>query len=328
MLSIRNLRARHVQVDDLDLDAGDCFTVMGPSGSGKSLMLRAVADLDPALNPGAVYVVEGVYIAEQDAMADKDQNNASYKRVQTLGAQGTNLVVTGQTERGTPAIAAWADHGLGADQPDPGVGVTMYDLPADGVVFAGSNVLDNGDGTYTYYYAIENLSSDRGAQALRVPIPAGANVSNLYFNDVDYHSGEPYDNTDWSASVEVGEVVFRSPATFDEDPNTNALRWGTLYSFGFTTDAEPAEGVASVEYFKPIPLGESEFEIDVLVPAGGPCAIADLAAPFGQFDIADVIEFLRAFGAADPIADFAAPVGVFDIADVVSFLRNFEIGCP
>ena len=48
MLSIRNLRARLVQVDDLDLDAGDCIAVMGPSGSGKSLMLRALADLDPA----------------------------------------------------------------------------------------------------------------------------------------------------------------------------------------------------------------------------------------------------------------------------------------
>ncbi|PIW30717.1 MAG: ATP-binding protein [Rhodospirillales bacterium CG15_BIG_FIL_POST_REV_8_21_14_020_66_15] len=48
MLSIRNLRARRVQVDDLNLDAGDCIAVMGPSGSGKSLMLRAVADLDPA----------------------------------------------------------------------------------------------------------------------------------------------------------------------------------------------------------------------------------------------------------------------------------------
>jgi ABC-type iron transport system FetAB ATPase subunit len=48
MLSIRNLRARLVQVDDLDLNAGDCIAVMGPSGSGKSLMLRALADLDPA----------------------------------------------------------------------------------------------------------------------------------------------------------------------------------------------------------------------------------------------------------------------------------------
>ena len=48
MLSIRNLRSQLVQVDDLDLQAGDCFSIMGPSGSGKSLLLRAVADLDPA----------------------------------------------------------------------------------------------------------------------------------------------------------------------------------------------------------------------------------------------------------------------------------------
>lgn len=48
MLSIRNLRAHLVQVNDLDLDAGDCIAVMGASGSGKSLMLRAVADLDPS----------------------------------------------------------------------------------------------------------------------------------------------------------------------------------------------------------------------------------------------------------------------------------------
>jgi ABC-type iron transport system FetAB ATPase subunit len=48
MLSIRNLRARLVQVDDLDLEAGECIAVMGASGSGKSLMLRAIADLDPS----------------------------------------------------------------------------------------------------------------------------------------------------------------------------------------------------------------------------------------------------------------------------------------
>lgn len=48
MLSIRNLRSRKVQVDDLDLQPGDCVAIMGPSGSGKSLFLRAVADLDPS----------------------------------------------------------------------------------------------------------------------------------------------------------------------------------------------------------------------------------------------------------------------------------------
>ena len=32
---------------DLDLSPGECVGVQGPSGSGKSLLLRAIADLDP-----------------------------------------------------------------------------------------------------------------------------------------------------------------------------------------------------------------------------------------------------------------------------------------
>ena len=38
----------------LALDAGSCGAVMGPSGSGKSMLLRAVADLDP--HDGEVYL--------------------------------------------------------------------------------------------------------------------------------------------------------------------------------------------------------------------------------------------------------------------------------
>lgn len=58
------------------------------------------------------------------------------------------------------------------------------------------------------------------------------------------------------------------------------------------------------------------------------CGAADLAAPLGSLDIADVVEFLRAFGAAEPPADLAAPFGAFDIADVTSFLQAFGGGCP
>jgi len=32
---------------ELSLDAGECISLRGPSGSGKSLLLRAIADLDP-----------------------------------------------------------------------------------------------------------------------------------------------------------------------------------------------------------------------------------------------------------------------------------------
>ncbi|MAY73779.1 MAG: hypothetical protein CMJ31_03465 [Phycisphaerae bacterium] len=72
-------------------------------------------------------------------------------------------------------------------------------------------------------------------------------------------------------------------------------------------------------------FGEDVFARD-LPPTG--CSAADLAAPFGALDIADVVGFLSFFGAMDPRADLAAPAGTFDIADVVTFLSLFGAGCP
>ncbi|HTC08840.1 MAG TPA: ABC transporter ATP-binding protein [Acetobacteraceae bacterium] len=41
---------------NLSVDAGECIAVSGPSGSGKSLLLRMIADLDP--NQGEVWLDE------------------------------------------------------------------------------------------------------------------------------------------------------------------------------------------------------------------------------------------------------------------------------
>lgn len=48
MLRIRGLRRQGLEPVDLDLAAGECTVVTGASGSGKSLLLRAIADLDPS----------------------------------------------------------------------------------------------------------------------------------------------------------------------------------------------------------------------------------------------------------------------------------------
>jgi phosphate-transporting ATPase len=45
-LDARNLRAGNLSAT-LKVGAGGCITLMGPSGSGKSRLLRALADLDP-----------------------------------------------------------------------------------------------------------------------------------------------------------------------------------------------------------------------------------------------------------------------------------------
>lgn len=52
MLSVRNLRRPGLGPVSFELPAGQCLIVRGASGSGKSLLLRALADLDP--NEGQV----------------------------------------------------------------------------------------------------------------------------------------------------------------------------------------------------------------------------------------------------------------------------------
>jgi len=47
-LRLRGLKARGLAPVDLEVSNGECVAVMGPSGSGKSLLLRAIADLDPS----------------------------------------------------------------------------------------------------------------------------------------------------------------------------------------------------------------------------------------------------------------------------------------
>ncbi len=52
MLTVRHLTVIGIAPFDLDIEAGECVALTGASGSGKTLVLRALADLDP--NAGAV----------------------------------------------------------------------------------------------------------------------------------------------------------------------------------------------------------------------------------------------------------------------------------
>src|SRR5262245_3768934 len=97
-------------------------------------MQVAVNDLDPALNPDALYFGEGQYVTADDAAAGNDDNNSSYRRV-TVGSFSSGswtLSTTGPTVQQKAAIFAWKDNGLGLGVPDPDVNYVSVDVEGDG----------------------------------------------------------------------------------------------------------------------------------------------------------------------------------------------------
>ena len=207
--------------------------------------------VNPTLNPGALYFVEGEYVTQDDAAAGNNWNNCSYRRVSISTSSTRTLTLRETVFQETPAIAAWHDHGLGIGVPDPGVTLAKVDVPNDGRFWVGAKATDNGDGTWHYEYAVQNITSDRSGGYFSVAIASGATISGVGFKDIDYHSGEPFEPTDWSWEVSGGAIIWSSPQTYGENPNTNALRWGKLYNFWFDVDAPPVNGTATLGLFKP-----------------------------------------------------------------------------
>ena len=211
----------------------------------KRLQVRN-SDLNPALNIGAQYFVEGQYVTADDAAARNQSNNASYRRA-IVDFDGTdyNVTVTAQTVRGEPAVMAWA-------AADPGVTVTSIDVLGDGRAYLLSRATDLGNGLWHYEYALHNLTSHRGFRSFAVSANNSPNLGNTEFHDVPYHSGEPFDGTDWTLTLSGSPPELKwATQTFAENPNANALRWGTLYNFRFDTDFAPTSGNVTLEIFRP-----------------------------------------------------------------------------
>jgi cysteine-rich repeat protein len=206
----------------------------------------AIADLDPGQDGGGMYFAEGHYVTPDDASAGNADNNASYRQI-AIGGAGANWTASFSgmpaTVRGAPAIRAWAAH-------DVGVVETDVRVPGEGLLLLAGKATDLGDGSWSYEYALQNLNSDRSVHSFTVPLATVAVAGNIAFHDVDYHSGEPYDGTDWPG-VRGADAVTWSTDSFAGNPNANALRWGSLYNFRFESDAPPQETTVALGLFKP-----------------------------------------------------------------------------
>ena len=194
----------------------------------------AESDLDPALNAGATYYIEGQYVAPDDAEADNGLNNASYRRVTIQGAS-FNLQMAASTVRRKAAIEVW-------QTVDPTVEFVSVDAPTFPVqrFHVARKVTDLGNGTWHYEYAVHNLNSARAADSLTITFGQPASITNVGFRDVNAHSNEPYDGTDWEVANTGVSVSWTAPF-FSPQQNANALRWATMYSFWFDSSRPPNE---------------------------------------------------------------------------------------
>ncbi len=238
-----------------------------PGGIYKRLQVKNT-DLDPAQNSGAQYWTEVVYICTDEAEAQR-YNNYSVRQT-TVGALSGgqyNLEFTGSTIPLIPAVQRWA-------QVDAGVVISFVDVPGDGRIYLARKVTNVGGGQHHYEYALFNMNSDRGAQAISVPLGGGANATSVEFHDVDYHSGEPYSLTDWSATVTPGANVVWATQTHAQNVNANALRWSTTYNYRFRSNTAPAPGNVTVTLFKPGTPTQITFT-GVDVPGGSSCPDTD-----------------------------------------------------
>ena len=243
----------------------------GPSSLRGNVQVNN-SDIDPALNPGARYFFEAQYVAADDMQAGNGNNNASWREVVFNSTSDVDPIATGPsaTNNSQSAIQAWRDI-------DSGVRLSTTAVPDEGgKVVVGANVIDNGDGTYDYEYAVYNMNSDRSIREITIPT-GNAIVSNLGFHDIPYNSGEIYDGTDWTSSSAIGQVSW-STQTYSQNQNANAIRWGTMYNFRFTATTGPEVSSIELGIFKP--GGATSYSVSTIIPAGDAVDPCDL--PLGD----------------------------------------------
>ncbi|MCP3919929.1 MAG: hypothetical protein GY711_30740 [bacterium] len=216
-------------------------------------------------DPGSIYVVEIHHVSGHDHLAGLAQNNQSWRYVDLMQPAQPTLI--GGTRMFEPAIFAWSDTHAGVmiteanilHEGGPGV---------HGHVWVGSRATELGGGQWRYDYAVQNQTSTRAIGSFRVSTPCpGTTVTNPRFFGLRHHSGSPYSNADWSVAQTVLDITW-STEDFGTNPNANALRWGTLYSYSFVANLPPvAVGVAELGLFAP--GSPASVTAQVFVPTAG-----------------------------------------------------------
>lgn len=226
---------------------------LGPSHR----ILTEISDLSTTLNPGASYFAESQYVTPHEytwCQTHPGQcnmnNNVSYRKYNVSGTGSPfSFSQAAATVRTKSAIIAWTGATIVTFNPDPGV---------DGVGAVGYKVTNPSPGVWHYEYAIYNQNLDRGIQSFTMPIGSGVTLSNFGFHAPPQHPGWTADGTAgnagyssaaWNQTQLTGAVMWSSES-FAQNPNANAIRWGTMYNVRFDSNRPPQTMNATIGFFK------------------------------------------------------------------------------
>ncbi|MDX2130543.1 MAG: dockerin type I repeat-containing protein [Planctomycetota bacterium] len=309
------------------------FTSRSYSGSIARRLQVLAADLDPAQgNSNALYFVSGHYITPDDAAAGNGGNNASYRRAfRSSGTSNWTFSLNSSnpqyaTRRQLSPIYAWQEC-------EPGVTVREEAVPTEPglrtVVQLGSKVTPIANNMYHYEYALHNLNSHDSVRGFVVNFPTTGNpgcieVENVGFRDIFYHSGEPWQGTDWAA-LKTATGHQWTTDTFAANPNANALRWGTTYTFRFDSPRPPVAGTVTLQLYR----SGGTMTIPVQVPSSCECPDPDFNGD-GNVDQDDIACLEQVVGGNSACSSADADLnndGNVD-QDDIAYLAQLVAGSP
>lgn len=240
-------------------------------------VLTNISDLVAAENPGATYYAEAQYVTPHEfawCQANPGQcnmyNNVSYRRYNVSGTTSFTFSAVGSTVREKVAVMAWPDATFLEIRPAPGV---------DGIGTVAHKVTNPSPGVWHYEYAIHNQNLDRAIREFAVPIGQGVVIENIGFHAPPQHPGWTFDGTSnnagysetpWATDLSSGSLTW-STETFAQNPNANAIRWGTMYNFRFRSNRPPTVANATIGFYK---TGDP---INVLVQVPSAVAVANVS---------------------------------------------------
>ena len=331
----------------VDASAGYFPSIANPGFSGSTARRLRVRSTDmeptntnPANGPIVRYFGECQYVTQDDAKNGNKNNNVSYRETQITGGTNDynmNGIFPAGTQRELAAINVWKTiepdvtlrNVITPETPNPSVAAPNQGCCTTALVIVGSKAIDLGNGWWHYEFAVQNVNSERSVGSFSVPLEGNVQLTNIGFNDVDYHSNDgegsvTRDGTDWAHTVSATEIKWQT-TPYANNTNANAIKWGTMYNFRFDANTPPTVGTLTLGTWKVVGT-VSALNSVIPAPVGPVKCVTDVNGD-NQTNVGDLIAVIGAWGACAGCPEDTNDDGQVDVADLLAVIAGWG-PCP